>query len=85
MGPPLAKKQLHFGGMGGFHGGGDAAPAPSGGGGALEEDLLLLVVLLFQHLVKPLKCMCTGAPLTVDFTHSHCLGKTPSCFFGATL
>jgi hypothetical protein len=51
-------------------------------GGALEEDLLLLVLLL-QHLVKPLKCMCTGAPLTVDFTHSHCLGKTPSCLFGA--
>ncbi len=54
------------------------------GGGGLEEDLLLLVVLL-QHLVKPLKCMCTGAPLTVDFTHSHCLGKTPSCLFCATL
>jgi len=52
--------------------------------GALEEDLLLLVLLL-QHLVKPLKCMCTGAPLTVDFTHSHCLGKTPNCIFGATL
>ena len=50
--------------------------------GALEEDLLLLVLLL-QHLVKPLKCMCTGAPLTVHLTHSHCLGKTPTCLFGA--
>ena len=52
--------------------------------GALEEDLLLLVLLL-QHLVKPLKCMFTGAPLTVGYTHSHCLGKTPSCLFCITL
>ena len=33
MGPPVAQKQLQFGGMGGFHGGGGAAPAPSGLGG----------------------------------------------------